>query len=46
MTTNWDFGRSSLLIEQYQHEMDIIAVALQELPDTLFVQVLGSSIYA
>ena len=30
MTTNWDFGRSSLLIEQYQHEMDIIAVALQE----------------
>jgi hypothetical protein len=30
MTTNWDFGRSSLLLEQYQREMDIIAVALQE----------------
>ena len=30
MATNCDFGRSSLLIEQYQREMDIIAVALQE----------------
>jgi hypothetical protein len=30
MATNCDFGRSSLLAEQYQREMDIIAVALQE----------------
>lgn len=30
MATNCDFGRSSLLAEQYQHEMDIIAGALQE----------------
>jgi hypothetical protein len=30
MTTNCDFSRSSLLTEQYQHEMELIAVALQE----------------
>ncbi len=30
MVANCDFGRSSLLAEQYQREMDIIAVALQE----------------
>ena len=30
MATNYDFGRSSLLAEQYQREMDIVAVALQE----------------
>ena len=30
MTTNYDFSRSSLLIEQYQREMDIIATALQD----------------
>ncbi|GAC1657514.1 MAG: hypothetical protein NVS4B7_03140 [Ktedonobacteraceae bacterium] len=30
MATNCDFGRSSLLIEQYQREMDVIAAALQE----------------
>jgi hypothetical protein len=30
MATNYDFSRSSLLNEQYQHDMDIIAVALQE----------------
>ena len=30
MATNYDFGRSSLLAEQYQREMDLIAVALQE----------------
>lgn len=30
MATNYDFSRSSLLNEQYQREMDIIAVALQE----------------
>ncbi len=30
MATNYDFSRSSLLSEQYQREMDIIAVALQE----------------
>jgi hypothetical protein len=30
MATNCDFGRSSLLIEQYQREMEIIAFALQE----------------
>ena len=30
MTTNYDFGRSTLLAEQYQHEMESIAAALQE----------------
>ncbi|HYX48504.1 MAG TPA: hypothetical protein VE843_02090 [Ktedonobacteraceae bacterium] len=30
MTTNFDFGRSSLLAEQYQREMEPIAAALQE----------------
>ena len=30
MTTNCDFGRSTLLVEQYQREMESIAVALQE----------------
>lgn len=30
MATNYDFNRSSLLIEQYQHDMELIAVALQE----------------
>ncbi len=30
MATNYDFGRPSLLIEQYQREMDLIAHALQE----------------
>jgi len=30
MATNRDFGRSSLILEQYQREMEIIAVALQE----------------
>ncbi|MEO7022040.1 MAG: hypothetical protein ABI234_17960 [Ktedonobacteraceae bacterium] len=30
MTTNYDLSRSSLLIEQYQREMEIIATALQE----------------
>ena len=30
MATNCDFSRSSLLSEQYQREMDIIAAALQE----------------
>ncbi len=30
MATNYDFSRSSLLIEQYQREMDVIAAALQE----------------
>lgn len=30
MATNFDFSRSSLLIEQYQREMDTIAAALQE----------------
>jgi hypothetical protein len=30
MTTNYDFGRSSLLVEQYQREMEPIAAALQE----------------
>jgi hypothetical protein len=30
MATNCDFGRSSLLIEQFQREMEIIEVALQE----------------
>ncbi len=30
MTTKSDFGRSSLLAEQYQREMEPIAAALQE----------------
>lgn len=30
MTTNYDLSRSSLLIEQYQREMESIAAALQE----------------
>ncbi len=30
MATNCDFGRSTLLSEQYQREMETIAVALQE----------------
>lgn len=30
MAMNCDFGRSSLLAEQYQREMELIAVALQE----------------
>lgn len=30
MATNYDFSRSSLLLEQYQREMEIIASALQE----------------
>lgn len=30
MATNFDFSRSSLLIEQYQREMEIIATALQD----------------
>lgn len=30
MTTNFDFNHSSLLVEQYQREMDVIAAALQE----------------
>ena len=30
MATNCDFSRSSLLKEQYQQEMDLIALALQE----------------
>lgn len=30
MATNCDFKRSSLLIEQYRREMDVIAIALQE----------------
>jgi hypothetical protein len=30
MAMNFDFSRSSLLIEQYQQEMDVIADALQE----------------
>lgn len=30
MATNYDFSRSSLLIEQYQREMDVIAAALQD----------------
>lgn len=30
MATNSDFSRSSLLTEQYQREMELIAVALQE----------------
>jgi len=30
MATNFDFGRSTLLREQYQRDMELIAVALQE----------------
>jgi hypothetical protein len=30
MTTNFDFGRLSLLAEQYHREMEPIAAALQE----------------
>ena len=30
MTTNCDFGRSTLLAEQYHREMEFIAAALQE----------------
>jgi len=30
MTTNYDFGRLSLLAEQYQREMEPITAALQE----------------
>ena len=30
MATNYDFSRSSLLIEQYQREMESIAAALQD----------------
>ena len=30
MITNFDFGRSSLLAEQYQREMELIVAALQE----------------
>ena len=30
MTTNFDFGRSTLLAEQYQREMEPIAAALLE----------------
>ena len=30
MATNFDFTRSSLLREQYQRDMELIAVALQE----------------
>jgi hypothetical protein len=30
MATNYDFSRSSLLNEQYQRDMELIAVALQE----------------
>ena len=30
MTTNFDFSRSSLLVEQYQREMEIIDAALQD----------------
>ena len=30
MATNCDFSRSSLLSEQYQRDMELIAVALQE----------------
>lgn len=30
MATNCDFSRSSLLSEQYQREMELIAAALQE----------------
>jgi hypothetical protein len=30
MATNFDFGRSSLLSDQYQKEMELISLALQE----------------
>ena len=30
MATNCDFDRSSLLAEQYQRDMELIAIALQE----------------
>ena len=30
MATNYDFNRSSLLMEQYQRDMELIAAALQE----------------
>jgi hypothetical protein len=30
MATNCDFSRSSLIMEQYQRDMELIAVALQE----------------
>ncbi len=30
MATNYDFGRSSLLREQYEHDMELIALALQD----------------
>ena len=30
MATNCDFTRSSLMMEQYQRDMELIAVALQE----------------
>jgi hypothetical protein len=30
MATNYDLSRSSLLIEQYQREMELIEVSLQE----------------
>jgi hypothetical protein len=30
MATNCDFSRSSLMMEQYQRDMELIAVALQE----------------
>jgi hypothetical protein len=30
MATNFDFGRSSLLGDQYQKEMELISLALQE----------------
>lgn len=30
MTANFDFSRSSLLVEQYQREMEIIDAALQD----------------
>ena len=30
MATNNDYSRSSFLMDQYQHEMDVISAALQE----------------
>ena len=30
MATNNDYSRSSFLMEQYQHEMDVITAALQD----------------
>jgi hypothetical protein len=30
MATNYDFSRSSLLVAEYQREMELYAVALQE----------------